>query len=172
MKRQVLAKVARPLDEPRGPDVIHRLTVPASWFKDGACVELELPRNLSCAVCDGGGCEACGLAGAVSTRGRAEPPELVQLTLPRREPSPEAGRSTCVVRLTGHGGLPPADEALPRGHLLLYLSEGEATPGLVRLEAPCEPDEVTAAAPGSLRRVAAALVVLVVALVGWWLLGR
>ncbi len=169
MKRQVLAKVTRPQDEPRGPDVIYRLTTPASWLAEGACVEFELPRNLSCAVCDGGGCEACGLAGAVSTRGRAEPPELVQLTLPQRELGPKA---TCVVRLAGHGGLPPPDATLPRGHLLLHVSEGEAAPSLVRLEAPCEPDEVTVAAPGSLRPVVAVLVVLALALVGWWLLGR
>lgn len=165
MKRQVLAKVTRSLDEARGPDAIYRLTVPEDWLVEAALVELELPRNLTCAACDGGGCEVCGLAGAVSTRGRAEPPELVQLTLPQREAGSQA---TCVVRLPGYGGLPLADTSEPRGHLLLHLSPGAAAATLVRLQPPVALESTAAPLAKSLRPLAAAVVLLLLVVLAWW----
>jgi hypothetical protein len=76
-------------------------------------VELELPRNLLCAACDGGGCDACERSGAVTLRDRGEPADLVQVTLPRNRSEP------FVVRLPERGGLPPVGSELPRGYLLL-----------------------------------------------------
>ena len=55
----------------------------------GEVVELELPRNLACAACGGGGCDTCGRSGAITLR----IPEL--------------------------GGLPEPGSELPRGVLLL-----------------------------------------------------
>ena len=72
---EVLARVtARTHDEPRGPDVEHRIRVPRAWLDAGLAVEFELPRNLCCAACKGGGCDVCQRSGAISLRGGQELP--------------------------------------------------------------------------------------------------
>ena len=76
-------------------------------------VELELPRNLVCATCDGGGCDSCERSGAVTLRGRGEPADLLRVTLPGEQ------SEAFVIRLPERGGLPPLGSGLPRGHLLL-----------------------------------------------------
>lgn len=124
---KVLGKVTSELDIPRGPDCVHRITVAEDWLFAGATVEFELPRNLTCAECQGGGCDACGRSGAVSTRGRKEPAELVTVTLPATS-SPDvedtiSGSQIVVVRLPEHGGL-PEDGDLPRGILMLQVKSG------------------------------------------------
>src|SRR5688572_13362029 len=82
---EVLGRVtSRSLQIPRGPDVIHRIRIRREWLEAGALIEVEVPRNLRCAGCEGGGCDKCDRAGAVTLRGRAEPPEIIQVTLPRR----------------------------------------------------------------------------------------
>ena len=118
---EVLAKVTnRTLNVPRGPDVLHRIRVPQAWLESGDVVELELPRNLTCAACEGGGCDACERSGAVSLRGRDELPELLTVTLPRRKADPGSEARSVVIRIPEQGGLPPeSDAALPRGLLLL-----------------------------------------------------
>lgn len=120
--------VREQLDAARGPDAHHRITVPGEWIDEAARVEFELPRTLSCAACSGGGCDTCGRSGAVATRGRGEPAELVCVQLP---PQPGA-----TVRIANSGGLPlTADDALPRGHLLLRVIAGpQASDGIVRIE--------------------------------------
>src|SRR5690606_41571583 len=79
-----LGRITGASDVPRGPDVTHRVRVPRLWLEHGAAIELDLPRNLCCANCGGGGCDACERSGAVSLRGRSEPVEIVQVTLPKR----------------------------------------------------------------------------------------
>lgn len=76
-------------------------------------IELELPRNLVCATCDGGGCDSCERSGAVTLRGRGEPADLLRVTLPGEQ------SEAFVIRLPERGGLPPLGSGLPRGHLLL-----------------------------------------------------
>jgi hypothetical protein len=126
--------------------VRYRIRVEKQWFDEPATIELELPRNLACASCDGGGCDSCERSGAISTRGRKEPVELLRITLPRRGSDLEttgSGRSV-VVRVPGRGG-PAENENLPRGILLLQLVPAEAADAGVRR---VEPEvELDVAAP-------------------------
>lgn len=136
---KVLGRVTGAVDVPRGPDVIHRINVPGEWLDEGARIELELPRNLSCAACGGGGCDACGRSGAITMRGRREPPELVEVQLPRRpatEDPPSSGKRGVVVRIPEKGGLPEEGSLLPRGVLMLSVRAAEeADPGVQRVVA-------------------------------------
>lgn len=154
------------------------MRVRSRWLDEGAVIELELPRNLACAKCDGGGCDACGRSGAVTLRGRGEPPEIVRVTLPKRGDSAElagSGRGV-VLRVPERGGLAD-DEKLARGNLMLTVLVAEKEdPGVVRIEGaallpeekrapPARPPTVHPEAPRS-------RVVLVVAiLVVLWILG-
>jgi hypothetical protein len=86
---QILGKIT--VDEPegpRGPDLMHRIDVPGAWFEEGAGIEIEMPRRLACARCEGGGCDVCGRAGAFVLRGPEDVPEKLSVTLPR---APENG---------------------------------------------------------------------------------
>jgi len=138
---EVLAKVtSRALNVPRGPDVLHRIRVPGAWLESGEVVEFELPRNLTCAVCDGGGCDACERAGAITMRGRHEPPEILHVTLPMRKSDADGDARGVMIRIPEQGGLPPENSAmLPRGLLLLRVEPAEvADPGVSRV-APSAP---------------------------------
>jgi hypothetical protein len=120
------------MDIPRGPDVVHRIRVPRAWLEAGEIVELELPRNLACAACDGGGCDLCERAGAVALRGRNELPELLSVTLPTRKANDTGGVLGVVIRIPEQGGLPAQGLSLPRGLLLLRVEPAEvADPGVV-----------------------------------------
>ena len=135
---QALGRVLRDEDlgGPRGPDATLRVTVPPAWLAESAWIELDLPRTLACAACAGGGCDLCNRSGAVTTRGRKELSEVVDLRLPPSERG-------ATVRLPKRGGLPETgDLALGRGMLLLTVVPGDApSAGVRRL-----PDEVTALA--------------------------
>jgi hypothetical protein len=142
MSAKVLGRITQP-DRPRGPDVEHRITLPVAWLESGAKLEIELPRNLTCLACKGGGCDACERSGAVSMRGRNDPIELLELTLPAQppqsEPAPASGR-LLIIRLPDRGGAPPKDSELPRGHLLLAIAQGaEPSAGVKRVEPEPEP---------------------------------
>jgi hypothetical protein len=133
---EVLARVTtRTLDVPRGPDVVHRIRVPRAWLESGEVIELELPRNLSCAACDGGGCDQCERSGAITLRGREELPEILHVTLPARQAEADGGTRGVVIRIPEQGGLPPVHEnCLPRGLLLLRVEPAEvADPGVSRI---------------------------------------
>jgi len=114
--------------------------VPAAWLESGELVEFELPRNLTCAACDGGGCDACERAGAITLRGREELPEILSVTLPTRKPHADSQARTVVIRIPEQGGLPPENgESLPRGLLLLRVEPAKvADPGVTRV-APSAP---------------------------------
>jgi hypothetical protein len=145
-----LGRVTGAVDVPRGPDVLHRLRVAAAWLEEGALIEFELPRNLKCAACEGGGCDRCERSGAISVRGRKEIGEVVQVTLPKRtESSYESTASgrTIVIRIPERGGIAP-DPDLPRGLLLLsVVPADEPDPGVARVERPVAAAPVAGAEP-------------------------
>ncbi len=85
----------------------------------GEVVELELPRNLACAGCSGGGCDACDRSGAITLRRRDEPAEFVEVTLPARSADEVPDSAGLTLRIPEQGGLPAAGSELPRGVLLL-----------------------------------------------------
>lgn len=120
---EVLGRVvASDLSGPRGPDATHRVRVPRAWLKQGALVELDLPRHLVCAACEGGGCDTCERSGGVTLRERGAPADVVEVLLPQAKAD-----ETFVIRLPERGGLAPEGSGLPRGHLLLRVEpSGEA----------------------------------------------
>ncbi len=122
----VLGKVTFDLEAPRGPDVTMQIVVPETWF--GKEVLVVLPRNLRCAACDGGGCDGCGRAGAVSLRGREDQPTEIRVSLPARD----AERPGVCLRIPEEGGTATNPE-LGRGHLLLTIKAGDAPSGEVSL---------------------------------------
>lgn len=174
-----MARVTPAMDRPRGPDVQMTVRVPGAWLRQGATVEVTLPRNVSCAVCHGGGCDACERSGALSLRGRKEPPEILEVTLPSTEPGEQGRDRAVLVRIPDRGGFPEEGSDLPRGNLLLSVRPGsEAGPGVTRVEqaalAPREPSERPArpGAPRPLSPPAAFALGGLIAVVAWllWLL--
>lgn len=173
---EVLAKVTtRTLNVPRGPDVSHRIRVPGAWLESGEVVEFEVPRNLTCAACAGGGCDTCQRSGAITLRGRQELPEFLSVTLPMRKSDTAGDARSVVIRIPEQGGLPPASgEVLPRGLLLLRVEPAEvADPGVSRVAPPARPLSqrvmlslrIPATSRGRARALAVAvLIVLLVAL--------
>lgn len=177
---EVLARVkSRAVEGPRGPDVLHRIRVHRDWLGTGEVIELELPRNLACASCGGGGCDACGRSGAITLRRRGEPAEIVEVTLPSRPPQElEAGRPI-TLRVPELGGLPESGSDLPRGVLLLTVvpsSEADANIKLLRGVPSKRPPEVIvdddddSLAPEPRRAGLPRSVVIVAVLVALWLL--
>jgi hypothetical protein len=147
--------------------------VPAAWLESGELVEFELPRNLKCAACDGGGCDACERAGAITVRGRDELAEVLSVTLPRRKPTADGESRSVVIRIPEQGGLPPDNgEPLPRGLLLLRVEPAEvADPGVSRV-APPAPRlslrvmlslRIPATGPGRSRLLAGAVTIAILA---------
>lgn len=132
---QVLGRVTGVhLDTPRGADVVHTIRVDPSWLERGDPIELTLPRNLRCAECDGGGCDRCGRAGALSLWGRDEPPGVVEVTLPRRSAEDIAREPTVVLRIPERGGLPEPSSGQIRGMLLLRVTaSSEPDPSVIRM---------------------------------------
>jgi hypothetical protein len=113
--------------------VVHGVRVARSWLEAGDTIELTLPRNLHCAECDGGGCDRCGRAGAVSLWGREEPAAVLEVTLPRRTAAELRGEPVIVLRIPDAGGFPAADSGHPRGHLLLRLiASADPDPSVVK----------------------------------------
>jgi hypothetical protein len=130
---EVLARVtSRALEGPRGPDVLHRVKVRREWLLVGEVIELELPRNVTCAGCGGGGCDACGRSGAITLRSRHEPAEVVEVTLPRRSADEVPDSRGITLRIPEQGGLPDEGSELPRGVLLLTVVPSDAADASVR----------------------------------------
>jgi hypothetical protein len=109
--------------------------VPRQWLSAGEVIELELPRNLACAVCGGGGCDACGRSGAITLRRRDELAEVVEVTLPARPraDTEESDFQGLTLRIPEQGGLPEPGSDLPRGMLLLTLVPSEEPDARVKL---------------------------------------
>lgn len=159
----VLARVTNDIDEPRGPDVQHAIEVPMEWLEEGATVSFVLPRLLTCARCEGGGCDACGRKGAFVTD-RSDGPVMV--SLPRQSASaPSALR----LRLPGYGAR--GDATLPLGHLILTVVPRDAAFGW----APASTVQRLETRGGSRRPAhwgagAWGLVIAALGLLTWWLL--
>jgi len=172
---EVLGRVvASDLGGPRGPDATHRVRVPRAWLKTGAVVELDLPRHLVCAACDGGGCDTCDRSGGVTLRERGSPADVLELALPRAH-----CEEAFVIRLPERGGLAPEGSGLPRGHLLLRVepsAEADASvalaerrPGTPARRAPSVRPVLT---PARLRVLSLALAVSVILVAIWLLFSR
>lgn len=129
----VLGRVTNPdSDSPRGPDGCLSLQVQRDWLNKGVEVRIELPRLLTCAVCDGGGCDACGGSGALTLRDREDRPEELQVSLPRPSSDDVTADKAVVLRIPERGGL-SSDPSLPRGLLLLKFVPADASDASVRL---------------------------------------
>jgi hypothetical protein len=160
---QVLGKImpAAP-DEGRGPDGVHKVRVLKDWLCQGATVDVELPRNLHCAQCRGGGCDRCERSGAITLRSKQEPAEVVTLTLPYDQGEDDRG---VIVRVPEFGGFATEQDG-PRGLLLLRIIGAEASDESVRLSSESlEPAvaDVIAIDPALVKRsaaLAAALIML------------
>lgn len=159
-----LARVLDPadLDGLRGPDGALVVTVPAAWLDEGARIRVRVPRLVTCAACDGGGCGRCGLSGALTTRERGAAEQQAELTLPRGTPN-EGGACLRLPRLGGES----EEEEVPRGHLLLVVRPGaSADVGVVRLPGAASADDLS---PAPLRTAAFALALGLLAIAGWLL---
>ena len=131
-----LAKVTLELTEPRGPDLAHTIRVPEAWLARGETIEVELPRQLNCAHCQGGGCDQCQRAGAVRLRQADEAAETVRVSLPDTSGLAEPGASRpLLVRIPHAGGRAPTED-LPRGFLMLQITPATDPDASVRLAAP------------------------------------
>lgn len=172
---EVLGRVvATDLAAPRGPDAVHRIRVPKALLKRGGVVELDLPRHLVCASCEGGGCDTCHRSGAVTLRERGAPPDVVSVTLPRT-----TSADGFVIRLPERGGLAAPESGLPRGHLLLRVepsAEADASVSFAirRPEIGAARRVLSERVPASIRKHAllAAAVASVILLTIWLLLRR
>jgi hypothetical protein len=133
-----------------------QIAVPRLWLLEGRSIEIELPRNLVCANCSGGGCGHCQQSGAITVRGRGELPELVQVCLPeqassdtqesmlviarRDSNSSDSGSASrnpvrpLTIRIPECGGLPePGSTGIVRGCLFLHVGIAEQPSAHVRL---------------------------------------
>jgi hypothetical protein len=159
--------------------VLHRVKVRREWLTVGEVVELELPRNLACAACGGGGCDRCGRSGAITLRKRDEPAEVVEVTLPARKSDDLPDSRGVTLRIPEQGGLPEPGSELPRGVLLLTVVPSlEPDPSIKLLRgvpskrppaSVVESDEVPRAleAQGTPSRTSPAVIIVVVAVILW-----
>jgi hypothetical protein len=177
---QPLARILQDdaLTGPRGPDGRHEIVVPDGWLLESAWIEVPLPRLLNCAACEGGGCDRCDRSGAVTTRPRKTPDEVVEVQLP--------GQAPAILRVPRRGGLPSAEQGdLGRGVLLLAIRIGAApTEGLRRIPDRAPPRPSRPSSPSAIVRSGVApdtlltperflvLAALCFALVFLWLLTR
>jgi hypothetical protein len=159
--------------------VLHRVKVRREWLARGEVIELELPRNLACAACGGGGCDKCGRSGAITLRQRDELAEVVEITLPARAAQEAADSQGVTLRIPEQGGLPEPGSDLPRGLLLLTVVPGpEADPRIKLLRGVVSkrpPASVVESAAGSLPPEAArkrrlTWLILGAAVVTFWIL--
>lgn len=115
--------------------MLHRVQVARDWLEEGATLAIELPRNLRCAGCEGGGCDGCGRSGAVTLRSRQDPPEVLKIVVPKLSESGNRDRAV-TLRIPERGGRADNPD-LPRGILMLSVAPGEVSdPGVERLDAP------------------------------------
>src|SRR6185295_11928044 len=105
-------------------DVACSIEVPQDWFLVGATLQIALPRLLSCARCDGGGCDACERRGAFEQQAAGIASE-VAVVLPIQSPE---HYSAVRLRLPALGAR-AAEPELPAGHLLLTVVPRAPEPG-------------------------------------------
>lgn len=100
------------------------IEVPEVWFLLGATLQITLPRLLSCARCDGGGCDACERRGAFEQQAAGIASE-VAVVLPTQPPERYAAVRLRLPAL----GARAAEPELPSGHLLLTVVPRAPEPG-------------------------------------------
>jgi len=122
--------------------------VEQDWLERGSLIEIEVPRNLRCAGCQGGGCDLCDRSGAVTLRGRNEPPEMIQVPLPKRSGGTLHESGSFTIRIPEQGGL-PRSSAEVRGFLLLTVVRSETADAGVRLLDSPRPVSVPAIIPAA-----------------------
>ncbi len=89
MARQALAKIVDPdaLDASQRCQGRLRIKVPAAWLQQAARIEVLVPSTLTCARCDGGGCDSCNRSGALKPPESSDERRLC-LRLPRHPDGP------------------------------------------------------------------------------------
>ena len=161
--------------------MLHRIKVLGEWLAAGEVIELELPRNLACAACGGGGCDTCGRSGAITLRQRDELAEVLEVTLPARAAAELPSAQGLTLRIPEQGGLPEPGSDLPRGLLLLtVVPSAEPDPrikvlrGVVSKQPPASivlDDEAAAEGEEGLERPRKSpLLVVAIVLVALWIL--
>lgn len=164
----MLARVTNDLDEPRGPDVMHTVEVPADWFGEGASIEVTVPRLLMCARCEGGGCDVCARKGAFEAA-LAGSNEVV-ITLPRQ---PGSTPAPIRLRLPACGARDASDAELPPGHLLLTVVPRDAAFGWAPAATLRKLDEPAGGATANWADARMwAIAIVLASLLSWWLLTR
>jgi hypothetical protein len=115
------------LDRSSGDRARLELEVPEAWLEQGAEIELRAPERLTCARCEGGGCDACGRSGAL----RAPADEVtrtLRLTVPAGS---DTGVALRLLHPFGDAGARPIEQ------LIVEVRPGaRASLSAVRLEAP------------------------------------
>ena len=95
------------------------LDVLPSWLDAREVISFVVPRRVSCARCDGGGCDLCERSGAFRIEG-GDAERTLQLTLPGepavvRIPQPFAGApEILLVELRAAGAPSPQSQVIPR----------------------------------------------------------
>lgn len=139
---QTLGRIIAVRDGKSGPDVLFDVVVEREWLRDAKTIEIDLPRHLCCAACQGAGCDICAQSGAITVRGRTELAETVRITLPQQTgdstESPDSTR-TCILKVPGYGGLPDSNSDSTRGRLLLRISTNGPVSSCIRPIVPSEP---------------------------------
>ena len=140
---QTLGRIVAERDSESGPDVLLDIVVEREWLRDAKTIEIDLPRHLCCAACQGAGCDICAQSGAITVRGRSELGETVRVTLPQQTAdSSDCADSTrtCTLKVPGYGGLPdPNSSVTTRGRLLLRINSNGPISSCVRTILPSEP---------------------------------
>lgn len=136
----ILARVTTPACTRRGADGVLRVEIPREWLGQASSIRIQLPRNLVCAKCGGGGCDTCGLSGAITLRERDAPTEFVVVNLSAlslRSVSQGSKQSpSFIVRVPERAGPPRADvKGSTRGTLLVTVACGRSpSPGVERVD--------------------------------------
>ncbi len=136
-----------------GPTGRASIRVPAAWLAHGDTIEFVVPARLSCARCEGGGCDRCDRSGGLRLDGD-ETARRVRLVLPKR-----TDPSTFVVRMVR-----PLGDEVALEQLVVEIGTGEvATAGCTRVE--------TAMAPPAVNRIVligVAVLALLAAIIAAW----
>jgi len=140
---QTLGRIIAERDCESGPDVLLDIVVEREWLRDAKMIEVDLPRHLCCAACQGAGCDICAQSGAITVRGRSELVETVRITLPRQTADASDcadSTRTCTLKVPDYGGLPdPNSSVTTRGRLLLRINTNGPISSCIRTILPSEP---------------------------------
>jgi hypothetical protein len=141
--KSALGRVTDPsaLDACEGPRARLAVEVPAAWLAEGADLVIAAPARLTCARCDGGGCDACGRTGALKSPAERDD-RLLHVRLP--SPTGAAGEPQAIaLRIPDPFG---AEQEIAQ--LLLEVRPAEQPSASVSRIAPLAPLATTAPSEG------------------------